>query len=127
MDPAETAAYSVDSVEAALQLVIQIESSEINEVFQAALAATDVAFVKRLKPFRAAMMSHMSYISKRLPKLAPGLELACRRLRDNSLGRDTIEPSLSTQTPPTDERHQDEDKRGLKLFRPHTDSTKRTA
>jgi len=81
MDAAETGVYSIDSVEAALQLVIQIESSEINEVFHAALAATDTAFVKRLRPFRKTMENHMSFIVERLPELSPQLVLACRELR----------------------------------------------
>jgi len=81
MDAAETAVYEIDSVEAALQLVIQIESSEINDVFHAALAATDTAFVKRLRPFRKTMEHHMSYIVKRLPELSPQLILPCRELR----------------------------------------------
>ncbi len=62
-------------------LVVQIESSEINEVFNAALAATDSAFVKKLRPFRKAMEAHMSYIVERLPELSPQLLLACRELR----------------------------------------------
>ena len=81
MDAAETAVYEIDSVDAALQLVIQIESSEINEVFHAALAATDAAFVKKLKPFREAMEAHMAHIAERLPELSPKLFLACRELR----------------------------------------------
>ena len=81
MDAAEAAAYSIDSVDAALQLVIQIESSEINEVFEAALAAIDVDFVKKLKPFRGAMEGHMSYIGERIPELSPQLMLACREMR----------------------------------------------
>ena len=81
MEATEAAACSIVSVETALQLVIQIESSEINEVFQAALAATDAVFVKRLKPFREAMEAHMSYIAERLPTLSPQLMLACRELR----------------------------------------------
>ena len=81
MEATEAAVYSIDSVEAALQLVIQIESSEINEVFHAALAATDAVFVKRLKPFRKTMEAHMSYIAERLPALSPQLMLACRELR----------------------------------------------
>jgi hypothetical protein len=81
MDAAETAATAIHSVDAALQLVIQIESSEINQVFHAALAATDSAFVKRLKPFREAMEAHMAYIVERLPELSPRLVLACRELR----------------------------------------------
>jgi hypothetical protein len=81
MDAAEAAVYQVGSVEDALRLVIQIESSEVNEVFNAALAATDAAFVKRLKPFREAMEAHMSYIAERLPELSPPLMKPCRELR----------------------------------------------
>jgi hypothetical protein len=81
MDAAEAAVYEIDSVEAALLLVIQIEASEVNQVFHAALAATDAAFVKRLRPFREAMESHMSYIAERIPELSPQLTMACRELR----------------------------------------------
>ncbi len=81
MDQAEAAFNQIDSIEAALQLVIQIESSEINDVFSAALAATDAAFVKHLKPFREAMEAHMAYIADRLPELCPQLMFACRELR----------------------------------------------
>ena len=81
MDAAESAVYAIDSVDAALQLVVQIESSEINQVFHAALAATDGAFVKKLKPFREAMEAHMAYIVERLPQLSPRLLLNARELR----------------------------------------------
>ena len=77
----EAALPQIDSADAGLELVVQIESSEINEVFHAALAATDSAFVKRLKPFRKAMDAHMTYIVERLPELSPKLLLACRELR----------------------------------------------
>jgi hypothetical protein len=70
MDAAEASVYQIGSVEDALQLVIQIESSDVNKVFRAALAATDAAFVKRLKPFQGAMEAHMSYIVERLPQAA---------------------------------------------------------
>lgn len=81
MDATEAAICQIDSVEAALQLVIQVESSEINQVFYAALAATDSAFVKKLRPFREAMEAHMSYIAERISELSPQLMLACRELR----------------------------------------------
>ncbi len=81
MDAAEAAVREIDTVDAALQLVIQIESSEINQVFRAALAATDAAFVKRLKPFQKTMEAHMSYIVERLPQLSPKLTLTTRELR----------------------------------------------
>jgi hypothetical protein len=80
MDKAEAALSAIDSVEAALQLVIQIESSQINQVFYAALAASDVAFVKKLQPFRKAMERHMSYILDRLPELALQLAQPSRKL-----------------------------------------------
>jgi hypothetical protein len=81
MDAADAAVFEIKSVDAALALVLQIESSEINEVFRAAVAASDAAFVKRLKPFRQAMDAHMSYIAERLPELSANLLPACRELR----------------------------------------------
>jgi len=81
MDDAESAVREIDSVEDALRLVIRIESSEVNEVFHAALAATDAAFVKRLRPFRETMEAHMDYIAERIPQLAPSLVLECREMR----------------------------------------------
>jgi hypothetical protein len=81
MDAAEAAVHHINSVDAALRLVIQIESSEINPIFEAALAATDAAFVKRLKPFQEAMEAHMSYLVERLPELSPRLLANVRELR----------------------------------------------
>ena len=81
MDATEAAVWKIDSVEAALQLVVQIESSEINQVFHAALAATDSAFVKKLRPFQEAMEAHMTYIVERIPELVPEMMMVCRELR----------------------------------------------
>jgi len=81
MDAAEKAASEIDSIDAALQMVIQLESSEINQVFHAALAATDAAFVKRLRPFQKALEAHMTYLVERLPQLSPNLTLQTRELR----------------------------------------------
>jgi hypothetical protein len=81
MDNAEADVRKLDSNDAALRLVIEIESSEINEVFDAALAASDAAFVKKLRPFKEAMEAHMSYIVERIPQLSPSLMLATRELR----------------------------------------------
>ena len=81
MEAIEAAVPEMDSVDAALQLVVQIECSEINQVFSAALGATDSVFVNKLRPFREAMESHMTYIVERLPELSPKLVLACRELR----------------------------------------------
>jgi hypothetical protein len=81
MADTEAAVSTIDSVDAALRLVVQIEFSEINQVFDAALAATDAAFVKRLRPFQQAMEAHMSYLVERLPELSPRLLLTTRELR----------------------------------------------
>jgi hypothetical protein len=81
MDATEAAVLEIDSLEAALQLVVKIEASEVNQVFRAALAATDSAFVKKLRPFREAMEAHMAYLVERLPELSPNMLPACRELR----------------------------------------------
>ena len=82
MDAVEASLREVDSIDEALQLVIEIESAEINQVFDAALAATDAVFVKKLRPFQEAMEAHMDHIVKRLPELlSPRLMLATRELR----------------------------------------------
>ncbi|MEN6458728.1 MAG: ferritin family protein [Thermoguttaceae bacterium] len=81
MEAAEASVAQIDSIEAALRLTIQIESSEINQVFPAAITATDSRFVKRLKPFRKAMESHISYIVERIPQISPSLMLMTRELR----------------------------------------------
>jgi len=81
MDATEAAVSEMDSVEAALQLVVQIESSEINQIFRAALAASDSTFVKKLRPFQEAMEAHMTYLVERIPELSPNMLLACRELR----------------------------------------------
>jgi hypothetical protein len=81
MDACEEALREIDSVDTALQMVLQIESSEINAVFNAAIAATDSPFAKRLRPFRKTMEAHMKYLAERLPLLSPNLMMACRELR----------------------------------------------
>ena len=67
METAEATLPKINSLDAALRLVVQIECSEINRVFDAALAATDATFVKKLKPFREATEIHLSYLAERLP------------------------------------------------------------
>jgi hypothetical protein len=84
MDSTETNLYNVTSVDAALQLVVEIESAEVNEVFNAAVAATDAAFVRKLEPFRKAMKAHMDHIIDSLPRLSPRLMPATRELRARS-------------------------------------------
>jgi len=77
----ESTISSVDRVDNALQLVVQIESSEINRVFQAAIGASNADFVKRLGPFRDAIEMHIGYMVMRISELAPNLMTVSRELR----------------------------------------------
>ena len=81
MKRVEIALYDVDALDEALRLVIQIESAEINRVFQGVLAACDSPFINSLAAFREAMEKHISYIATRLPELDPQFALASRELR----------------------------------------------
>jgi hypothetical protein len=81
MEVAEASLREIDSVDAALRLAVQIESSQINALFAAALTATDAAFTKRLKPFRKAVEAHISYVVERIPQLSPHLTVITRELR----------------------------------------------
>ena len=80
MDAVEASLDDLDSVGDALRLVIQVESSEINQIFGSVVAATDSGFVRHLEPFQAAEVNHIFYISDRIPKLDPSLAGECRVL-----------------------------------------------
>ena len=71
MRAAENSLSTIDNAEDALRLVIQIESSEVNDVFPEAMAASNSAFVKKLRPFQEAVETHLSYITSQLAVLAP--------------------------------------------------------
>lgn len=81
LDAVEDEVGRIESLQDALRLTIRVESSEVNEVFHAAMAASDAAFVHRLRPFREAMEAHMAYLGERIPELAPELMLECREMR----------------------------------------------
>ena len=76
MQAIESSLDSIDRLDKALRLVIEIESSQINPVLQAAVAASESTFVERLRPFQDAIATHISYIVLRLSKLAPELTTA---------------------------------------------------
>jgi rubrerythrin len=80
MGEAEDLAKRIDSVAAALRLVIRIESSEINRVFAGAVAATDSSFVRNLQVFQIAGATHLTYICDQIPKFEPDLSAACADL-----------------------------------------------
>jgi hypothetical protein len=76
----ESSLASIDSPDKAFRIVLDIESAEINPLFQAIVAASDSAFVKKLRPFHTAIETHISYIVMRLSDLAPPLMTASREL-----------------------------------------------
>jgi hypothetical protein len=80
-DEIEDSLHSVGSLEDALQRVVQIETGEINRVFQAALASCDAAFISRLGVFRRAVETHVTYLTDQLPKLDPRFIASSNTLR----------------------------------------------
>lgn len=81
MAEVEVSARSLHSVADALRLVILVEGSEINQVFDSVVAATDSDFVRKLGAFHTAETSHMSYICEQIPRLDPDLADESRELR----------------------------------------------
>ena len=71
----------MDSLEDALWLVIQIESSEVNDMFLGLVSAIEWNYVRDLRPFREAMDLHITHICQHIPELAPDLMEACQQLR----------------------------------------------
>ena len=72
LDLIEGSLDEIVTLKEALQLVVQIESGEINRTFQAILASCDVPFTKRLAAFGRATEIHATYIADQVPKLDPG-------------------------------------------------------
>ncbi len=80
MSEAEAWMGSFSSLADALRLVIQIESSEINQVYLAVVAASDSAFVRRVRAFLEAGREHIEYVCQRIPEFEPGFGEACQAL-----------------------------------------------
>ncbi len=80
MEAARQRVSDIDRLADALRLVIRIETSEINQLFGAVVAATDSGFVRTLRPFQAAASEHISQITGRIAVLAPELASECRAL-----------------------------------------------
>jgi hypothetical protein len=76
---------TIQTVEDALRLTMVIESSEVNNLFSAVVAATDSKFVARVNAFHAAHENHIRFICERVTELAPDLMPACRELRGKYL------------------------------------------
>jgi rubrerythrin len=80
MDDARERLSDIERLADALRLVIRIETSEINHLFGAVVAATDSGFVRTLKPFQAAASEHISQITGQIAVLEPELASECRAL-----------------------------------------------
>jgi rubrerythrin len=87
MDEVEASLEGMDSVEDALRLVIRVEGSEINQVFESVVAATDSDFVHSLQAFQSADEMHISYITDRIPEFEPALAGECADLKASFSGR----------------------------------------
>lgn len=92
MHTVESSLSTIDNLDKALRLVIQIESSEINQVFQAVLAAGSSEFVQKLRPFRDAVEEHIGFIVTQIPAFAPNLATISRELQVKSFTTPTNSP-----------------------------------
>jgi hypothetical protein len=66
---------------AALQLVIQVESSELDNVFDGIVAASDSEFVRKIQIFQKAGARHVSYLCNTITALDPSLADQCKAVR----------------------------------------------
>ena len=82
MHAAQKTARLLKTLPEALELVLSLECSEINFVFQDVVQATESPFVRRVHAFNKAGKDHLTYIARCLPQLDPSLEDACRPLRE---------------------------------------------
>ena len=85
MDAMESQAEMLEDLSSALQLVVDIESSEINHIFDAVVHATESVFIDRLQVFRTTEIQHIKYICRAVPHLDPGLSEACEGMREKYL------------------------------------------
>ena len=68
-----------------LQHVIEIESSEINHIFDAVVNATDSEFIRQLQVFHTTELQHIKYICRAIPQLEPSLTESCREMQEKYL------------------------------------------
>jgi rubrerythrin len=80
MKEADAKVRAVRVLADALWLTVEIESSEINRLFQAVVAATDSEFVREFKLLRSTVRAHLSYIQGITTTLEPTLRPACERM-----------------------------------------------
>ncbi len=82
MEGAVSVLDEIHSVKQALQHVIEIESSEINDVFNGVIAASDSCFVRRIRTFHQTEVQHLQFICRSIERIEPDLVPACQVLSD---------------------------------------------
>lgn len=80
MREVESSLDEVDDLTEALRLVVEIEGSEVNRVFQGIVSAVDSAFVRALAPFHVATRTHLEFVRRRIAEMEPGLASLCKVL-----------------------------------------------
>jgi hypothetical protein len=82
MECIESSMESIKHVADALRLVIEIESSELNQVFGSVVAASGSDFVRKLLVFQMAVEKHIAFVCDEIPELEPDLADECQQLSD---------------------------------------------
>lgn len=81
MQRAASSLGEIHTLQQALRLVIDIESSEINQLFHGVVSASDSNFVKRIRTFHQAENRHLRFICRAIEQLDPELVPACQGLK----------------------------------------------
>jgi hypothetical protein len=83
LDEITSSLPSIHTVSAGLQQVIALESSEINDVLNGVIGASDSDFVRRMRAFRNTTARHLQFIrdsiSDLAPELVPASQVLCGR------------------------------------------------
>lgn len=83
MDEIEASLPSLEGMSDGLMLVLQIEGSELNQVFSSVVTASETGFVRKLRPFQIATSEHISLICREVPRLEPNLADQCHELEEH--------------------------------------------
>ncbi|MDF1563665.1 MAG: ferritin family protein [Deltaproteobacteria bacterium] len=71
LEAAEIQVREAETLDEVFSLVLELEASEINDVFEAVVKATDSDFVRTLEAFQAACATHLEHLRRRIAELSP--------------------------------------------------------
>lgn len=80
MRQAEAKTRCVHCLADGLWLVLEIESSEVNRLFQTVVGTADSPLPRAIKSFQTATLEHLSYIAERVEHFEPELKPSCDRM-----------------------------------------------